>query len=121
LIRTHGLNHLSLAVADPARSLGFYRQVFGVRAYVEQPDEIQVLGPGPHDVLVFVRAPELTGAAGPIQHFGFRLVDADDIDAAVEAVLAAGGTLRRRGEFRPGYPYAFVHDPDGHEIEIWFE
>jgi len=54
-------------------------------------------------------------------HVGFRLVDAADIDAAVETVLAAGGTLLRRGNFAPGVPYAFVHDPDGIEIEIWFE
>ncbi|HLY54279.1 MAG TPA: hypothetical protein VKS60_01905 [Stellaceae bacterium] len=37
------------------------------------------------------------------------------------AVLDAGGTLLRRSEFALGYPYAFVHDPDGHEIEIWYE
>jgi len=27
----------------------------------------------------------------------------------------------RRGEFRPGLPYAYVLDPDGYEIEIWYE
>jgi hypothetical protein len=27
----------------------------------------------------------------------------------------------RRGEFAPGLPFAYVHDPDGYEIEIWFE
>jgi hypothetical protein len=44
-----------------------------------------------------------------------------DIDAAVDAVLAAGGTLRERGEFAPGLPFAYVADPDGYEIELWFE
>jgi hypothetical protein len=29
--------------------------------------------------------------------------------------------LLRRGEFAPGLPYAYVADPDGYEIEIWFE
>lgn len=33
----------------------------------------------------------------------------------------AGGKLLRRGEFSPGYPFAYVADPDGYEIEIWFE
>jgi catechol 2,3-dioxygenase-like lactoylglutathione lyase family enzyme len=108
-------------VADPRRSVRFYQAVFGVTPYVEDADEIQVLGPGPHDVLVFTRAQGLTGEAGPIRHFGFRLVDAADIDDAVQTVLEAGGTLVRRGVFKPGYPYAFVRDPDGHEIEIWFE
>ena len=26
-----------------------------------------------------------------------------------------------QGLFGPGLPYAFVRDPDGYEIEIWFE
>jgi catechol 2,3-dioxygenase-like lactoylglutathione lyase family enzyme len=120
-IRTHGLTHVALAVRDPERSLQFYEQVFGVKAYVREPDEIQVLGPGPHDVLAFVRDEAFVGREGAIRHIGFRLVDPGDIDFAVETVLAAGGTLLRRGEFMPGFPYAFVHDPDGHELEIWFE
>ena len=56
-----------------------------------------------------------------LTHFGFRLVDASDIDLAVREVERAGGTLLRRGEFSPGFPYAYVADPDGYEIEIWFE
>jgi hypothetical protein len=36
-------------------------------------------------------------------------------------VESAGGVLTSRGEFAPGLPYAFVRDPDGYEIEIWFE
>jgi predicted enzyme related to lactoylglutathione lyase len=54
-------------------------------------------------------------------HFGFRLVSAGDIDAAVGEVERAGGKLLRRGEFSPGSPYAYVADPDGYEVEIWYE
>ena len=50
-----------------------------------------------------------------------HLIRPEDIDAAVTAVIAAGGTVSSRGEFGPGLPYAFVRDPDGHEIELWFE
>jgi predicted enzyme related to lactoylglutathione lyase len=52
---------------------------------------------------------------------GFRLLRPEDIDAAVTAVERAGGSVISRGEFAPGLPYAFVRDPDGYEIEIWFE
>jgi hypothetical protein len=34
---------------------------------------------------------------------------------------AAGGKLLRRGEFSPGYPNAYIADPDGYELEIWYE
>jgi catechol 2,3-dioxygenase-like lactoylglutathione lyase family enzyme len=120
-IRTHGLSHVALAVKDPARSLAFYAQVFGVEAYVRGEDEIQAKGPGAFDILAFVREDAYAGTDGAIRHFGFRLVDPADIDAAVAAALAAGGTLVRRGEFAPGFPYAFIHDPDGIEIELWYE
>ena len=43
------------------------------------------------------------------------------VDQAVDEVLQAGGKLLRRGEFVPGLPYAYVEDPDGYEIEIWYE
>jgi catechol 2,3-dioxygenase-like lactoylglutathione lyase family enzyme len=120
-IRTHGLSHVALAVKDPERSLAFYERVFGVEAYFRGEDEIQVKGPGANDVLAFTRDAEFLGREGAIRHIGFRLVDAADIDAAVETALAAGGRLLRRGDFAPGSPFAFILDPDGIEIEIWFE
>jgi catechol 2,3-dioxygenase-like lactoylglutathione lyase family enzyme len=121
MIRTHGLSHIALAVADPDRSLQFYRAVFGVREYFRDDTTVQVLGPGVYDVLAFEKRPAAAGAAGGIMHFGFRLTRPEDIDAAVAAVESAGGIVSSRGEFGPGLPYAFVRDPDGYEIEIWFE
>jgi catechol 2,3-dioxygenase-like lactoylglutathione lyase family enzyme len=120
-ISTHGLTHLSLAVADPDRSLRFYERLFGVREYYRDSESIQAIGPGEHDVLAFERDPSLAGVRGGITHFGFRLRAPRDIDAAVDAALAAGGRLLERGEFAPGMPYAYVSDPDGYTIELWFE
>jgi catechol 2,3-dioxygenase-like lactoylglutathione lyase family enzyme len=120
VIKTHGLTHISLSVKDPEVSLAFYAQLFGVREYHREEGSIQVLGPGPHDVIVFDKRPS-HGQRGGIDHFGFRLTDPADIDEAVREALAAGGTLLRRGEWGPGLPYAYVADPDGYEIEIWFE
>ncbi len=121
MVKTHGLSHLALSVLDPDRSLAFYSSVFGVREYFRDEATIQVLGPGQYDVLAFERRPADAGAPGGIIHFGFRLTRPEDIDAAIAAVKDAGGTVTSRGEFGPGLPYAFVHDPDGYEIEIWFE
>ena len=121
MVRTHGLTHVALAVQDPQRSLEFYQQVFGVKEYYRDATTIQVQGQGPHDVLAFERQPKMAGSPGGIIHFGFRLVQPQDIDAAVAAVKIAGGTVTSQGEFAPGVPYAFVRDPDGYEIEIWYE
>jgi catechol 2,3-dioxygenase-like lactoylglutathione lyase family enzyme len=121
MVSTHGLTHIALAVRDPIRSLEFYRSVFGVREYFRDENSVQAVGPGPHDVIAFERRPADAGVPGGIIHFGFRLTRPEDIGAAVDAVMDAGGSVSSRGEFGPGLPYAFVRDPDGYEIEIWFE
>ncbi|MBI2992819.1 MAG: VOC family protein [Gammaproteobacteria bacterium] len=121
MVRTHGLTHIPLAVQDPERSLKFYTEVFGVREYFRDENQIQVQGPGPYDVIAFEKAASAAGIVGGISHFGFRLTKAADIDLAVAEVERAGGRILRRGEFSPGFPFAYVSDPYGYEIEIWFE
>ena len=120
-VRTHGLTHVALAVRDPQRTLAFYKAVLGVVPVYEQDDFIQAQTPGTRDVLVFERRPHEAGKAGGIAHFGFRLQKPTDIDQALAAITAAGGTIREHGEFVPGEPYVFFHDPDGYEVEIWYE
>ena len=120
-VPTYGLSHVALAVADPARSLRFYQAVFGVVPIFESDDFVQAQTPGTRDVLVFERRPDEAGSRGGIAHFGFRLREAEDIGHALEAIDAAGGQVRDHGEFVPGEPYVFFSDPDGYEVEIWFE
>ena len=43
------------------------------------------------------------------------------IDELTAQVLNAGGKIKERGEFVEGEPYIFLFDPDGYEIEIWYE
>jgi catechol 2,3-dioxygenase-like lactoylglutathione lyase family enzyme len=121
MIETHGLTHISLSVRDLQRTLEFYTQVFGVREYYRDDNQIQVQGPGPFDVLAFERGASAAGKVAGITHFGFRLKRPEDIAQAIKEVEHAGGKILRTGEFSPGFPYAYVHDPDGYEIEIWFE
>jgi catechol 2,3-dioxygenase-like lactoylglutathione lyase family enzyme len=120
-MRTFGLTHVALAVKHPARSAQFYQLVFGMVPVYESPDFVQMQTPGSRDVLVFERRSEEAGRAGGIMHFGFRLQRPEDIDRAREAVIAAGGTIHDTGEFVPGEPYLFFRDPDGYEVEIWYE
>ncbi len=121
MVETHGLTHISLAVHDPQLSLEFYVQVFGVREYYRDEHQIQVQGPGPFDVLAFERNAAIAGTTGGIAHFGFRLKKPEDVALAIAQVEHAGGKLLRSGEFAPGYPFAYVADLDGYEIELWFE
>jgi catechol 2,3-dioxygenase-like lactoylglutathione lyase family enzyme len=120
-VETHGLTHVALAVRDPQRSLAFYRAILGVVPVYEQEDFVQAQTPGTRDVIVFEKETRRAGKAGGIMHFGFRLQRPEDITRAVNAIIAAGGTIRDQGEFVPGEPYVFFSDPDGYEVEIWYE
>jgi catechol 2,3-dioxygenase-like lactoylglutathione lyase family enzyme len=121
MVRTYGLTHVALAVRDPERSLRFYQEVFGAVAVYRQPGFVQAQTPGSRDVLVFEEDAARAGPGGGVAHFGFRLADPADIGAAAEAVERAGGRVLDRGEFCPGEPYLFFADPDGYEVEIWYE
>jgi catechol 2,3-dioxygenase-like lactoylglutathione lyase family enzyme len=81
----------------------------------------QLQTPDARDVIVLELDRASAGKSGGIRHFGFRLRDPGDIEAAAAEVRAAGGQVLRRGEFCPGEPYLIARDPDGYEVEIWFE
>ena len=121
MVRTFGLTHIAIAVEDAERAFGFYRDVFGMVAVYRESGFIQAQTPGSRDVLVFEERSERATGSGGIAHFGFRLVDPDDIDEAARAVERAGGEILSRGEFCPGESYVFCRDPDGYAIEIWHE
>ncbi|MEO6222454.1 MAG: VOC family protein [Vicinamibacterales bacterium] len=120
-VRTFGLTHVALAVRDPGRSLRFYQAVIGVVPVYQDARLVQAQTPGSRDVLVFERKPRRAGQRGGVAHFGFRLRRPSDIARACEAIEEAGGVIRDRGEFIPGEPYVFFADPDGYDVEIWYE
>jgi catechol 2,3-dioxygenase-like lactoylglutathione lyase family enzyme len=121
MIATNGLTHIHLMVKDVRRSLGFYQTVFGMKESFWAGDGLVFLNtPGSHDVIALHQSTtgEPTGQSGGILHFGFQLDDKAALDNAVNEVIEAGGTLKKRGEFAPGIPFAYVADPDGYEIEL---
>lgn len=120
-VKTYGLTHVALAVRDPHRSLRFYQAVIGAQPVYQERDFVQAQTPGSRDVLVFECRRSRAGRAGGVVHFGFRLQRPGDIARAVRAILGAGGKVLDQGEFIPGEPYVFFKDPDGYDVEIWYE
>jgi catechol 2,3-dioxygenase-like lactoylglutathione lyase family enzyme len=72
-------------------------------------------------VILLEKDATAAGRSGGVSHFGFRLTDPADIEAAARAVENGGGRVIEQGEFVPGEPYLFAHDPDGYTLEIWYE
>jgi catechol 2,3-dioxygenase-like lactoylglutathione lyase family enzyme len=121
MIKTEGLTHIQLVVNDLDRSLGFYKQVFGMEEmFRDGPDLVFLRTPPSRDTITLNRHREgvTPGECAGVSHFGLRLVDPADLDRAIDEVCQAGGRLAERGEHSPGVAYAYVTDPDGYVIEL---
>jgi catechol 2,3-dioxygenase-like lactoylglutathione lyase family enzyme len=104
------------------RSLRFYKDVFGMQEQFRDGEAMVFLNtPGSRDSITLNEDPamvEVAGRNGGVAHFGFRLANKPDLDAAIAEVEKAGGKLLSRGEHAPGVHYAYVADPDGYVIEF---
>jgi len=120
-VATYGLTHVALAVREPARSLRFYRAVFGMVAVHRSPRFIQAQTPGTRDVLVFETDRARAGRPGGVAHIGFRVTRPSEVAKAAGAIARAGGVILEQGEFVPGEPYVFAKDLDGYVVEAWYE
>ena len=121
MIKTLGLTHIALPVKDVKRSSAFYKKVFGAKEMYHDAEFVQVQTPGSKDIIVFVKKNRSQGKIMPGFHFGFRLPKPSGIKNMIQVIKKAGGKIKETGEFIPGEPYVFFYDPDGYEIEIWFE
>ena len=123
MIRTQGLTHIHLVVRDLDRSLTFYKGVFGLEERFRAGRHMVFLNtPASRDLITLNEDPseaQVAGVNGGVNHFGFRLTEVSDLDAAIAEVEAAGGALIQRGEHAPGAPFAYVRDPDGYVIELF--
>ena len=109
---TNGLNHLHLHVRDLEKSLRFYA-AFGFQKIAEHEDIHFIARPGFPDVIALHVSVE-----HGIDHFGFILKDAAQLDAAVAELERRGGRLLERTVLPLGIPSAYLADPDGYRVQI---
>jgi catechol 2,3-dioxygenase-like lactoylglutathione lyase family enzyme len=122
VLRTFGLTHTALPVADLDRSIKFYQSLLGAEVRYRTDDAADIGTPGCHDVITLQRTQDApTGDMGALGHIGFRLRQPEDLQALTDAVVAAGGAVSDTGHFTPDEPYVFAKDPDGYLIELWYE
>jgi len=119
---TYGLTHFAISVKDIEKTRLFYQNVFDMEVMYHTESFLQLNTPGCHDILVFEKKEgKQTGNSGGIAHFGFRLKNPEDIKSMVDKIKNAGGIIVDTGEFVAGSPYVFFKDPDGYEVEVWYE
>lgn len=127
------IDHISLPVADYARSRAFYDRCLGALGY----KVVQKRDAGPDDIWCGYGATEgdepafcIDGSARPGaaptatpegQHLAFAAPDRAAVDAFHKEALLAGGRDNGAPGLRPKYHAtyyaAFVLDPDGHRLE----
>lgn len=131
---TRALNHVTLTVTDPKRSLAFYQKVFGLPVVATQgPVPILRIGSGPQ----FLALSGGPGATPRIDHFCLTIDDFDatrvmkaleahGVTAAGQGGGLAGGPLRARIRVRDpkaggapeGTPELYFGDPDGITVQL---
>ena len=126
-LRTRGLNHVNLVVADVDRARRFYETALGYE-YLSTGTGITFLTtPGVGDLLSLQQSggdldrlaakDRVPGDMGGVDHIGFA-VDPESIEQLVGAVEAAGGTTVLRTTDSAGRPVVFVTDVDGYLLQL---
>ncbi len=117
------LDHVAISTADYPTSLAFYEKALaplGVKTHMKfEGEEGNVAGLGSDEPFLWVG--DGGKLAGGRMHIAFRAANRAQVDAFYAAAIAAGGTDNGGPGLRPhyhaNYYAAFVHDPDGHNIE----
>ena len=121
------LDHVGFAVADAERSKGFYERALaplGITLIMSVTPEQTEAGGTAHGFgsegkpYFWVGDNERVGEG---THVAFAAETRAKVDAFYEAALAAGGRDNGapglRPQYHPNYYGAFVHDPDGINVE----
>ena len=119
--------HTMLRVGDLQRSIGFYRDVLGMKLLrtTDRPEQKYSLAFVGYDTEDRAAVLELTYNYGVEKYdlgsaYGHVAIEVDDIRATCDAVRARGGKVTREpGPVKGGTTViAFVEDPDGYKIEF---
>jgi predicted lactoylglutathione lyase len=119
------IDHTSVAVSDYKKSKEFYQKALAPLGYAIGMDLPEYKAAGfKHGGKQDFWLGEKAGAAGV--HVAFVAESKKAVDDFYAAAIAAGGKDNGkpgyRKDYSPGYYAAFVHDPDGSNIEaLWHD
>jgi predicted enzyme related to lactoylglutathione lyase len=105
------IDYFEIPAADAGRTSAFFTQAFGFGSLSYGPDYIEIREAG---VLGGVNGDANDRPAAPV--VGIRT---DDIAAAGEAIVAAGGTVTKPAYDYPGGKRLFFREPGGAELMVY--
>ncbi len=120
-----GFTHIALLASDPGRSAAFYGLYADMKIVHDRTDattgqRVIWLGDGTRPfVIVLLQAALVTPRLDGMAHLGVAVATRAEVDRRCE--IAKGNGLGIEGPFDYGPPvgyWAFIADPDGHNLEI---
>ena len=119
-----GATHIALTVADLDASIAFDARYAGMKVVHERKDPTRVAWISDLTrpfVLVLIQVPRVEFRLAGFNHIGVGCASRDEVDR-LSALAREDGCLAL-GPTDSGYPvgyWAFLRDPDGHQLEISF-
>lgn len=114
--------HTSLLVRDYKKAKEFYTKVLATLGYTQNMEYGEAAGFNDGENTDFWIGTHEKGVIP--SHVAFAAKNKEEVEAFYKAALDAGakdnGGPGYRKEYWPGYYAAFVHDADGHNIEVVF-
>ena len=110
----HTIDYVELPVTDLPAAKAFYEQAFGWQFNNYGPAYAGIRSPSGEG-----EVGGLNGTAGPEEHAPLVLLYSDDLDATLEAVRAAGGTVVQGPYAFPGGRRFHFTDPSGATLGVW--
>lgn len=121
MLKTQGIRHVALRVADVERSRKFYMEVFGMRV-VWQPDPDNAYLSSGSDNLALHREPGANVAAdsaGLLDHIGFFVGELAQLEQNFAWATQRGlDIVRPLRQHRDGTYSFYIKDPDGVVIQL---
>lgn len=108
---TARLNYVELPVKDSAQSATFFERAFGWSMSAFGPSYAATTT---GDVDIGLQADQAEASAAPLP-----VIAVDDLEAALAAVIAAGGTITRPVFAFPGGRRFHFREPGGCELAAW--
>jgi predicted enzyme related to lactoylglutathione lyase len=116
MARHHTFDYIELAAPDLAAAKAFYADAFGWTFTDYGPDYTGIHDPGADREMGGLNPARPAGAGLPLV-----ILYSDDLDATLESVRGAGGSVTE-GPFQfPGGRRFHFTDPAGNELAVWTE
>jgi predicted enzyme related to lactoylglutathione lyase len=108
----HAIDYIEIGVTDIDAAKGFYASAFGWSLVDYGPDYAGIQGEGKE--MGGLRRDSEVLPGGPLV-----ILYSEDLEASVEAVTAAGGTIQKPIYSFPGGHRFHFADPSGNELAVW--